>query len=119
MTPEDLDAIEARASKATAGPWVTKVIPHGTLLLRGDESAPLKERHPQGALQVEPFSDAEFIAAARENIPALVARVRELTAALTFARDALEPYSKATGADPDDCDCPQCEAVDLAEQVLG
>lgn len=74
----DLDAIRQRADAATPGPW--GVEQYGTTLavhayqvsdavaMIGDEDHP-----PAG-------SDAEFIAHAREDVPALLAEVDRLTA---------------------------------------
>jgi hypothetical protein len=52
----DLDAIEARANAATPGPW------------------------KEGSNDVYSVRNAAFIAAARTDVPALIARVRELEA---------------------------------------
>ena len=90
--PLDIDAIRERAQKATLGEWRTKNIPQGPLLLRGDESAPIMERHPQGSLQVEPRDDAVFMAHAPEDVRALLARVEEL-------REALEAALKGASGD--------------------
>lgn len=70
-TPLDLDAIEARAGAATEGPWE---IIGGNEWLTGVE---VGIGSPCG-IQI---ADAEFIAAARTDVPALVAeaiRLREM-----------------------------------------
>lgn len=73
----DLDAIEARANAATPGPW--------TVSRSSDHPG---ERHIDAGLGAGVYvamdvgaDDAAFIANARTDIPALVARVRELEAA--------------------------------------
>lgn len=94
MTDLDLDAIEARANAATDGPW-----------LGYDERSDLREENPDVTpmwvvAQMEPDgvnwvrdiadigggeqdeADAEFIAHARTDLPALVAALREARAAL-------------------------------------
>jgi hypothetical protein len=78
MTEDELQAIEARAAAATLGPWFgqsTGIYGNGFQLVG---------RAPDTAA-----TDLEFIAAARTDIPALVAEVRRL-------REALMYYSLAT-----------------------
>ena len=76
----DLDAIEARANAATAGPWH----PHTTYphtVWQGD----MYGEDPgmiSTTLAQEIVADAKFIAAARTDVPALVAEVRRLRAVL-------------------------------------
>lgn len=79
--PIDLDAIEARANAATPGPLV--VVPCGVDDLGWDIDTaagdfPAGIRGAFGRRE-----DAEFHAAARTDVPALVARVRALEDALT------------------------------------
>ena len=61
----DLDAIEARANAATEGPWEYS----GLTLWGRDNLGLIKATTPE---------DRTFTAAARTDVPALVARVREL-----------------------------------------
>ncbi|OZC62752.1 hypothetical protein CH276_14120 [Rhodococcus sp. 06-470-2] len=81
MTPEELEAIEARANAATEGPWGTRVADTGirssypyawVTKQRGEIATAIVERHQGGTVE-----DVEFIAHAREDIPALLAAVRE------------------------------------------
>lgn len=73
----DLEAIEARANAATAGPWVPEEHRgHWSdwtdwVVLMG------KNRLPYTVLEE---SDAAFIAHSREDIPSLIAEVRRLRA---------------------------------------
>ncbi|ATW60863.1 hypothetical protein SEA_BENTHERDUNTHAT_93 [Gordonia phage BENtherdunthat] len=94
MSELDLDAIEARARAATPGPWefhdedihrnpwVTRKIvrdnePYHELNVLKVRMA----RHARDECCWPPTStDAEFIAHARTDVPALVSRVRELEA---------------------------------------
>jgi hypothetical protein len=76
-TELDLDAIEARANAATEGPWVAH--PDGLVWTE----RPIPGDPVSGSTEVE---DAEFIAAARADVPALVAEVRRLRAELEQAR---------------------------------
>lgn len=87
----DLDAIEARVNAATPGPWRTV---WGSLIARGveiTESGTYRaiqdvaeipddrcEWESDEAVEVSAEADAEFIAAARADVPALVAEVRRL-----------------------------------------
>ncbi len=92
MTDLDLDSIKARCEAATPGPWrwwdaselrslVFEDDPH-----LDDLSAPIVGEPIMGGFG-EPewdisVADAEFIAHAREDVPALVAEVKRLRAAL-------------------------------------
>jgi hypothetical protein len=85
MTDLDREAIRARADAATKGPWSADgtdlkvnttdgraLIVLATVLLGDDDS---RENHPQAR------TDAEFIAATREDVPALLDvfdRIREI-----------------------------------------
>lgn len=109
MAELDLDAIQARADAATPGPWYDA----GAGILRAVHTRTVGRKHIRevrddidllgGAmfdtyedfgggpdLNGEPcvtgYYDARFIAAAREDVPALVARVRELEAERDDAR---------------------------------
>lgn len=80
MTDLDLDGIRARATAATEGPWgwrhsklpINMTLP---LVIQADSS---RRNVAEGYAGGE--SDAEFIAHAREDVPALLARVEELEA---------------------------------------
>lgn len=84
MTDLDLDAIEARANAATEGPWIIvpeKCGPDGQGVFTAEEFGHVCEvgdPYPRGANR--PQESMEFIAAAREDVPALVAEVRRLRA---------------------------------------
>jgi hypothetical protein len=78
--PLDLDAIESRANTATPGPWEAQNYDDDEM----DGNWPYTNRvgRPDSAKALAHIvlgsQDAEFVAHAREDIPALVARVREL-----------------------------------------
>lgn len=98
MTDIDLDAIEARANAATDGPWVVKhepaweadnvqhpdVITVGAQMWEADDEPMtvclVSTDHEDDPVDV--LLDAEFIAHARTDVPALVAEVRRLWEAL-------------------------------------
>jgi hypothetical protein len=89
MTDElDLDAIEALANAATPGPWEVDYderVGGADQILRGNlticfMSSPRREYN------------AEFIAAARAAVPALVAEVRRLRAAVAAAKGEADEY---------------------------
>lgn len=92
MTPDDLARIEARAAATTPGPWA---------VLDGHVIADWEDI---GVVEpvTEPFidpRDAEFIAHAREDVPALIAALRvawaERDRLRTVERDALVVLSVA------------------------
>lgn len=92
-SPLDLDAIEARANDAVRAPW---------FLIDGVSIPAIRGATDDGRLvRVCQFgwnngdeavrrdtANARFVAHAREDVPALVARVRELTAANERLRSA-------------------------------
>jgi hypothetical protein len=94
MTPAELDAIEARAKAATPGPWENSKTGR---VYRVDRPLNGRDFYEDGDLQFLaqfttpgklPFDDgdfddpltADFIAHARDDVPALVAEVRALEA---------------------------------------
>lgn len=84
LTDDELDAIEARSSAATPSPWWSWVegrdgVAGDTFIGRGLDGA----RHPDLYLSTDPgervsSEDHDFIAAARQDVPRLVAEVRRL-----------------------------------------
>lgn len=103
-----LDAIEARANAATAGPWHVSGGTDGeksrwshdgegaTIYRDGSELNPVVvggcQDEQGGAIGVLKNSDAEFIAHAREDVPAMLAALR---AARTITPEQLEVAIKA------------------------
>jgi len=70
----DLDPIEARADAATVGPWAYDFEPRG-------RDVAYVVIHPASTASIAEDAieeDAEFIAHAREDFPALIAEVRRL-----------------------------------------
>lgn len=99
MTPADLDAIEARANAASAGPWRSTwpdptPAPHDPNDVVVESLAPglsyvgrmvVGTLYHDGDHAVCSEANAAFIAHARQDVPALVAEVRRLRAALADA----------------------------------
>ena len=90
MDEKTLTEIEARAAAATEGPWMRAE--------HADEPKAIVSVHRRylsllglrdGTAIIWDMADAEFIARAREDVPALVAEVRRLNAALESAREAV------------------------------
>jgi hypothetical protein len=74
VTTAELDAIEARAQAATEGPWATRDADRH--MVRDAKDVVL---YAYG-LEKGGYANAAFIAAARQDVPRLVAAVRELRA---------------------------------------
>jgi hypothetical protein len=89
LSDEDLDAIEARCAAASPGPWTSYV--EGRDHWSGDDFIRVSEaddepdmyvsRAEAGAIRPASASDLDFIAAARQDVPSLVAEIRRLRAA--------------------------------------
>lgn len=77
MMTQQLDAIEARAKEATAGPWHTEWSAESAL-----NGVWCIDGRVCSAARGSRAEDSEFVAHAREDVPALVAEVRRLRAAL-------------------------------------
>lgn len=75
----DLDAIQARADAATEGPWARSGHDIGHVVY--DSQGPCELAGPVMLGRVigeAGYEDAEFIAHTRQDIPELIARIREL-----------------------------------------
>lgn len=109
MSPEDLAAIEARVKQATPGPWSRGDIDQDPLrpnwrgdLIDGDFETgrwPVcASAHSDEAIKAWDAGNAQFIAHARQDVPALVAEVRRLRAeaeledAIKAAQDDLQAF---------------------------
>jgi hypothetical protein len=83
MTDIDLDALDALAAAATPGPWFADSTEIGRTY--GDDPTGLIETWVAESCDIDNpeqgAANAAFIAAARDAVPALTARVRELEAA--------------------------------------
>jgi len=81
MTEQELAAIEKRANAATREPWIVS----GTYVPTASLSAVSVYGMGMEVAECQMDTDGTFIAAARVDVPALIAEVRKLTA----ERDAL------------------------------
>ena len=114
MSNERLAEIEARANAATPGPWEFGTEPTfvehgmrygGETVIRGQEGNVVDSQGGQGAggdwsdLDVSE-EDGRFIAAARTDIPGLVAEVRRLRRHINAAAEALLRYGPSSNEYP-------------------
>lgn len=97
----DIDAIEALAGKATKGPWKTHTVDDTCIM--SDQYDVATTCDSSNAECAEGYNveyermetDAAFIAASREVVPALIAEVRRLREALVDAAAHLAGASSA------------------------
>lgn len=85
MSRPDVEAIEGRAEAATDGPWAS--VDEWVSGIGADRTFTMIEAPSRYVSRdVSNGWDADFIAHAREDVPALIAYVRELEAALASLR---------------------------------
>lgn len=85
LTPEQLAAIEARCERATPGPWRWDDRDDQLFDAKGELLAFGQPTYEGNHGIVVPPDDATFIAAARTDVPALLAEVRRLQSDLALA----------------------------------
>ena len=91
MTDEQLAAIRARCDAATPGPWVARLVYNAVY---GAEAEGVRSE-PDGTMICGPgfphpgAEDAEFIAAARADVPALLEEISRLREEVSVLRDLL------------------------------
>ncbi len=90
----DLDAIESRTAAATKGPW-RLALAVGCCAVRDAESSVPVVPYYAGR---NSYDNAAFIAAARTDVPALVAELRDAYAALNSASDRLAAHEAELAA---------------------
>jgi hypothetical protein len=86
MTAAELDAIEARANAASAGPWTycgcgkcaQVSMEKGPIVMVGIGARDVSYTCGEGVDDASRLLNAEFCAHARQDVPALVAEVRRL-----------------------------------------
>lgn len=84
MKQEQLNAIKERVAKVSAGEWECRYIGHS----RPQYSVVNEEEY---VAHIYDVNDAEFIAYAREDVPALVAEVERLRQALEKVMEVEAP----------------------------
>lgn len=77
MEKLDLEAIEARASVATKGPWFEDDRAASNGVVEAEDGMTVCSVTNRGGSMMR---NVKFIAHARQDIPALIARIRELEA---------------------------------------
>ena len=84
MTEQELQAIEERASKATPGAWIANESHYDIAVFapHPSESGNTLIAEIDGGISEDSKRDADFIAHARTDVPALIAEVRSLRAKL-------------------------------------
>ena len=88
MTSDELQAIKARCDAATPGPW--NAVPRATEgYVDGFLGAEIEGPPDAQRGQFARMEDAEFIAHAREDIPALVAEIEQLRAEIERVEEDL------------------------------
>lgn len=93
MTPGEFAAIEARANAATQGPWAVERWEDFAGKPSYYVDGVLRWREHLNTLSCEGDKDtAEFIAHAREDIPRLLAAVRERDNTIARIREVLDDY---------------------------
>lgn len=95
MTPKQLDEIENRANRATEGPWVWEAT---SPRMNGEQWNLRISDKPGIRMVVSEYQhgpeNAEFIAAARTDVPQLVAEVRRLQGQIAAVKEALSGHPK-------------------------
>jgi len=90
VTGLDLDAIKAREDRASEGPWSVDMIERHGFFITGLDYTDLGE-YP--VADVREHSDADFIANARTDVPALVAEVERQAAAIDAVLELHQPVT--------------------------
>lgn len=85
LTDEDLSAIEARCNDATPGPWTSMIegrdhISGDSFIMVGSGSARKEDMYITVGGNPASVADQDFIAAARQDVPRLLAELRRLRA---------------------------------------
>ena len=120
MTPEQLQEIRTRAEAATIGPWGVETQGRDVTVLNRGTGVLIAGRAADGDEDAE--RDAEFIAAARDDVQMLLDEVDRLRAALAEARydarlmerhanAATRAYQRLRGEDPAGEQRPRLDAL--------
>jgi hypothetical protein len=96
MTDEELNAIEARANAASPGPWRRA---RNVELVEAPDAECVSIAGSNNCDHIQGSVDMDFIAHAREDVPALVAEVRRLREALIQTHNHVENARYSVRAD--------------------
>ena len=117
MNQEQLNAMKERAAKVTPGPWECRYLGHS----RPQYSVMNETEY---VAHIYDVNDAEFIAFAREDVPALVSEVERLQVELSNAKECNERLCEVVKEfinywDTTNDTRPLLEIVTDAHQALG
>lgn len=87
LTPERLAEIKERTEKATPGPWDAYTVPGMNRSSDGYSAVGIAETEVQVTRDAGGWFDADFIAHARTDVPALVAEVVRLQGIIDRVRE--------------------------------
>ena len=138
MTRPDLDAIRARCEAATRGPWIvsTLTFPNGNTVVESIAGVSEPQWSDYGDGEGEWFTDrltlvetdagvygptmpdAQFIAAARTDIPALLAYIDELERDLLNERATFESCNRARYHCEQECAAVKAELATLRARPI-
>ncbi|WP_032364057.1 hypothetical protein [Rhodococcoides fascians] len=122
MTPVELAAIAARADAATEGPWIA--VQRETQYGHVSDVASMKHEPGPGfdfvpiVAQSSAAVDAAFISAARSDIPALLAVLRERDNTIARVRDVADRYASARWRDTPLSSAQQAEGMNIAADAV-
>lgn len=117
MTPEELAAIKARAEAATPGPWegaTASTYVRGVYTLSEyfvrcpEDDVAIASEILEPATSQPSIDNAAFIAAARTDVPALVAEVERLQGQVAMLRDVMSDIEYVYRDLDSDDSCPFC-----------
>jgi hypothetical protein len=94
MSELDLDAIEARAAAATPAPWSRGGNADPGEVIYGEGGTLISVGWEGDGGVIRPETDGEFIAHARQDVPALVAEVRRLREALGRVEELADAWNE-------------------------
>lgn len=97
MSDLNLAAIRERAEKATPGPWESYSVPGRNRSAAGYAAVEVAETEVQVVRDAGGWFDADFIAHARTDVPALVAEVARLQGEEDHIQDALGETQRLMG----------------------
>ena len=108
MTDEERAAIRERAAKAFSGPWTYEDFPGNVYTVSTDYHGD----YPLVAADCRDDETGQFIAHAREDIPALLADVERLRAENAAWREIGQLLTRKADTLMDDGHCPLCGAAE-------